>query len=72
MNTQTKEQTRWISNGTTIARSAQHKDLFIITHANNTWHSVQSTYDIMRNKYPADRARKSRLVAALKLNGNLN
>ncbi len=43
---------KWVSKGKTISKSTHHTDMFIIEHADGTWHSVTSSHQIMVDKYP--------------------
>lgn len=47
------ELAHWQSGQYTISKSAQHKDMFLITdRTDNKWWNITSTTDLMLAKYP--------------------
>jgi hypothetical protein len=52
MNTQTTLRVWRTKDGTTVEISTQHKDLCIITRPNGKFHTVHSSADLLRTRYP--------------------
>jgi hypothetical protein len=48
----------WKSGDKTIQRSLQHTELFIVNHADGTFHAMRSGYDLMQTKYPVNTVAK--------------
>jgi len=62
----TKQPIRWNSGDKTIHRSVHHHDLYIINHADGSFHTVSSSYDLMIRKYPTDVKRSKKISAQLR------
>ena len=45
-------ETYWHCGDKTIQRSQVHDEMYIVNHPDGTFHTVRSSHDLMKTKYP--------------------